>query len=71
MKTFDLNTYGVVEMCHQEVMETDGGVIGFIYEYITGRSLAQDCREVAIYCLNAVIEGYANGLYDGMPTIKR
>ena len=30
MKNLDLNAYGVQEMNHQEMVETDGGVLGLL-----------------------------------------
>ena len=56
MKTLDLNAYGVNEMPHQEMVEANGGIIEFLYEYITGRSLAQDARTLTEALINAAVE---------------
>ncbi|WP_302304310.1 hypothetical protein [Culturomica massiliensis] len=48
MKKLDLNAYGVEAMSKQEMKKTDGGFIDFLYEYVTGRSLAKDLRALTI-----------------------
>lgn len=35
-------------MSKQEMKKTDGGFIDFLYEYVTGRSLAKDLRALTI-----------------------
>ncbi len=40
----NLDKFGVQELSTREMQKTEGGFIDFIYEYVTGRSLAQDAR---------------------------
>ena len=64
MKSFDLNAMGVQEMDAQEVKETDGGFIEFLYELITGRSLASDARHACRQAAGA----YAQTIQEGGKT---
>lgn len=48
MKDFDISTYGVEEITSSEQAQINGGFIEFLYELITGRSLASDTRKAAI-----------------------
>ena len=54
MKTLDLNAYGVSEMNQQELVETNGGAIGWIVTaFIVGLIvgvLASDNTEVIVNC---------------------
>ena len=65
MKNLELNAYGVVEMSHQEIVEANGGVVEFLYEYITGRSLAQDARKLTV----ALIDATAKVIQEGGTTV--
>ena len=61
MENLDLNAYGVTEMNHQEMVETDGGIVSFLYELITGRNLAQDVRTVVGEAVKATAQVKAEG----------
>ena len=50
-----------MNMTCQEMVETDGGIVEFLYEYVTGRSLAQDARKLT----KAVADAYAEVIQEG------
>jgi len=64
MKNLDLNNYGVQELNGVEMKETDGGILEFVYEYVTGRSLASDARKVT----EAAAKAYAQVIAEGGTT---
>lgn len=68
MKTLDLNNYGVQEMNAVEMRATDGGNPLFWFIGAVAAGFAYDLwKDFA----EAVMDGYADGVYDGMPSYKR
>jgi len=57
------------ELEKNELMEVDGGVIEFLYEFFTGRSLASDARLLTAAALDAYGEVIREGgtVCTGMP----
>ena len=64
MKNLDLNSYGVQEMDAKAMSEIDGGFVEFLYEYVTGRSLASDARKLT----KAAAAAYAQVIQEGGKT---
>lgn len=64
MKNLDLNALSVQEMNVEEMRKAEGGFLDFVYEVVTGRSLASDVRSALI----AGSKAYAQVIQEGGTT---